>query len=331
MLRIEHNCDKQWTLMEALIDLRQVCAFIAVAESGSFTQASRRLHLSQPAVSRAVAALEQEIGARLLERSGRQVSLTSAGQTLLSRGRRLLAETVLLREELQASEHLGTGSLRLAADPSACDDLLPAVLREFKESFPASTWAITPVSAIPALELIRGKSVEVALVTRPLRLPASVRFERLFEEELVFAVNPSHPWAAGRKAPPRDIERYAFLLPLKESETYQLVDRYFARQGLRLRTLAELGSVEAIRAMTAYGLGIGILPRWAIPRTVEDGKVVAVPLGRSPLRRSWGLLSLKGKRPGLAERAFLELCRSIIPQLIRDRAENASPAHPACS
>ncbi|MGD9897399.1 MAG: LysR family transcriptional regulator [Candidatus Methylacidiphilaceae bacterium] len=307
--------------MESPIDLRQMCAFIAVAESGSFTQASRRLHLSQPAVSRTVAALEEELGVRLLERSGRRVSLTAAGQTLLPRGRRLLAEADSLREELRASEQLGAGSLRLAADPSACEHLLPAVLREFKESFPACVWTITPASAIPALDLVREKSVEVAMVTRPLRLPASVRFERLFEEELVFAVTPSHPWAADRKTPPRDFERYSFLLPEREGESHQLVDRYFARRGLRLSVLAELGSIEAIGAMAAYGLGIGILPRWAISRAAEEGKLVPIPLGRCPLRRSWGLLSLKGRRPGLAEHAFLALCRSIVPRLIRERAE----------
>ncbi|MDD2676726.1 MAG: LysR family transcriptional regulator [Methylacidiphilaceae bacterium] len=312
--------------MENAIDLRQMRAFIAVAECGSFTQASRRIHLSQPAVSRAVAALEKEIGVPLLERSGKRASLTNAGRRLLSRGRRLLAEAVALREELQASERLGAGALRLAADPSACQSLLPAVLREFKESFPACAWTVTPASAVAALELVREKTVEVAMVTRPLRLPASVRFERLFEEELVFAVAASHPWNADRKASLRDIERYSFLLPEKESDSYELIDRYFARRSLRLRVLAELGSVEAIRAMAAYGLGVGILPRWAILGTAEEGKLVAIPLGRSPLRRSWGLLGLKGRQPGLTERAFVELCRSIVPRLVREKAKEES--HP---
>jgi molybdate transport repressor ModE-like protein len=315
--------------MESAIDLRQMRVFIAVAESGSFTQASRRIHLSQPAVSRAVAALEKEIGVPLLERSGKRASLTNAGQRLLSRGRRLLAEAVALREELQASERLGAGSLRLAADPSACHYLLPAVLREFKESFPACAWTVMPTSAVAALELVREKSVEVAMVTRPLRLPASARFERLFEEELVFAVAASHPWGAGREASSRDIERYSFLLPEKESDSYELIDRYFARRSLRLKVLAELGSVEAIRAMAAYGLGVGILPRWAISGTAEEGKLVAIPLGRNPLRRSWGLLSLKGRHPGLTERAFLELCRSIVPRLVRDQAKEGLPASKA--
>lgn len=312
--------------MEADIDWRQLRAFIAVAESGSFTQAGRRIRLSQPAVSRAVAALEKQLGVPLLERVGRRASLTGAGQKLLARGRRLLAETAALREELQASERLGAGSLRLAADPNACQFLLPAVLREFKESFPACGWTITPASSLAAVDFLREKSAEVAMVTRPLRLPASVRFERLFEEELVFAVSRSHPWSLNRRAPPGDLERYAFLLPEKGSESYELIERYFAKRGRRLKILAELGSVEAIRVMAAYGLGVGILPRWSIPGTAEEEKLVAIPLGRNPLRRSWGLLTLKGRHPGLAERAFLELCRSIVPQLIREKARGGPSA-----
>lgn len=305
--------------MEPGIDLRQMRAFVAVAECGGFTRASRRLHLSQPAVSRSVAALEEELGTPLFERLGRRAALTPAGETLFARARRLLADVAILREEVRASEQIGGGTLRIAADPSACHDLLPAVLREFKEGFPACVWTITPADAASGLELVREKRVEVAMVTRPLRLPSSVRFERLFEEELVFAVAPSHPWAANPKAPLRDLHHYSFLLPDRESESGQLLERYFARQGWRLPVLAELGSMEAIRAMAAYGLGIGILPRWALSGSVQEGKLVPIPLGRVPLRRSWGLLSLKGRKPGLTEHAFLALCRSIVPCFVRDR------------
>ncbi|VVM08469.1 Hydrogen peroxide-inducible genes activator [Methylacidimicrobium cyclopophantes] len=305
--------------MEPTIDLRQLQAFLAVAESGSFTRASRKLHRSQPAVSRTVAALEEELGVGLFERFGKRIALTQAGQILVSRSRRLLAETASLREELRASEQSGAGSLRLAADPSACQHLLPAILREFKESFPACAWTILAANAFQSLEWVREKRVEVAMVTRPLRLPALIRFEPLFEEEWVFAVTGAHPWAADRTAPARDLERYRYLLPDEGSESAELIERYFARRGVRLPVLASLGSAEAIGAMAAQGLGIGILPSWVLGGSAEPGKLVPIPFGRNPLRRSWGLLRLKGRRPGLAEHAFLALCRSIVPRRIQEQ------------
>src|SRR6266513_2046834 len=130
--------------MSFLLDIRQIRAFCVLARTGSFTQTARELHLTQSGVSHSMKALEQQAGCRLLDRLGKKVVLTQAGEQLLHHANKILQEMENARESLTHLGKWGRGRLRLGASTTACQHLLPAVLREFKESFPDHAITIEP-------------------------------------------------------------------------------------------------------------------------------------------------------------------------------------------
>ena len=130
--------------MSLPLDSRQLRAFSVLARTGSFTQTARELHLTQSGISHSMKALENEIGCRLLDRLGKKVVLTQAGEQLLHHSKKILAEMKTARETLGHLGKWGKGRLRLGASTTACQHIIPPVLREFKESFPEHTITIEP-------------------------------------------------------------------------------------------------------------------------------------------------------------------------------------------
>src|SRR5678816_440865 len=153
--------------MAPLLDSRQLRAFSVLARSGSFTQAARELHLTQSAVSHAMRALEEDIGCRLLDRVGKKATLTQAGEQLLVRAEKILAEMAIAREEITQLGKWGAGRLRLGTTTTACQYLLPGVLREFKERFPACLITIDAGDTPQVIELLRAHRIDLALVLEP--------------------------------------------------------------------------------------------------------------------------------------------------------------------
>ena len=132
------------------LDSRQLRAFSILARTGSFTETARQVHLSQSAISHAMKALEHDVGCRLLDRLGKSVALTQAGEQLLVHAQKILAEMDSARGELGRLGKWGTSRLRIGASTTACQHVLPEVLREFKESFPHCAISIEPGDTPPA-------------------------------------------------------------------------------------------------------------------------------------------------------------------------------------
>ena len=130
--------------MSELLDSRQLRAFHVLARTGSFTQSARELHITQSGISHSMKALEAEIGCRLLDRLGKKVVLTQAGEQLLQHAEKILNEMGMARESLTRLGKWGQGRLRLGASTTACQHIIPPVLREFKESFPAHAISLEP-------------------------------------------------------------------------------------------------------------------------------------------------------------------------------------------
>src|SRR6185503_20944042 len=137
------------------LDSRQLRAFVTLARTGSFTMAAKDLFLSQSAVSHSMKALEQEVGCRLLDRMGKKVLLTQAGETLLHHAEKILQEMNTARGALEQLGKWGRGRLRVGASTTACQYILPNVLRKFKEEFPHSLITIEPGDTLTGLELLR--------------------------------------------------------------------------------------------------------------------------------------------------------------------------------
>ncbi len=295
--------------MKEPIDSRQLRAFVTLARTGSFTVTAKELFLSQSAVSHSMKALETDVGCRLFDRVGKRVLLTQAGETLLQHASRILAEMVAARSGLEQLGKWGMGRLRVAAGGALCQYLLPAVLREFKEKYPKYLVMVDQTEPARVLEQIRANVVDLAFTLEP-REEDQIHFEPLFSDELMFAVHPQHPWAKAGQVVRADIPRQNYALQRRNTPTYRAIEEYFAEDEMVLNTTIEAGSVEAIKELVKFGLGVGILAPWTARREVEHKSIVLLPLGRRKLKRNWGLVHWRGRRLTLAEETFLSLCKS---------------------
>ena len=296
--------------MRNVLDSRQLLAFSTVARRSSFTLAAKDLFLTQSAVSHAMKSLEEELGCRLLDRVGKRVLLTQAGEQFLQHTEKILREMELARSGLDALTNWGHGRLRVGASTTACQYVLPTVLREFKQSFPKCVIKIEPGDHANQLELLHANQIDLSLMLEP-RGESEFNFIPLFEDELRFVVSPLHPWAVAGRVLREEIAAETLVMYNKTSYTFRLVNEYFREEKLALNNYIELGSMEAIKELVKLGLGAGVLAPWIARAELESGSLVSFPLGKRKLRRNWGVVHLKGRRLPLGEETFVGLCRTV--------------------
>ncbi len=300
--------------MSQPLDSRQLRAFSSLARTGSFTATAQELHLSQSAISHSMKALEREIGCRLLDRMGKTVMLTEAGEALLVRVERVLQEMSAAREEIGRLGKWGQSRLRIGASTTACQYILPAVLREFKESFPQCAISIEPGDTPEAIESLRAHRIDLAVNLEPRREDA-LEFRPLFTDELQFIVSPLHPWARAGRVTRADIAMQNYILYGKASYTFQMIAAYFREEDIVLRSLLDLGNMEAIKELVKLGLGVSIIAPWTAKKEIKERSLAALPLGKRKLKRRWGVLFWRGRRLSLAEETFVGLCESVSERL----------------
>jgi len=244
------------------LNLDQLRTFAEVARAGSFSGAAARLNLTQPAVSLQIRQLETRLGVRLLERVGRRATPTAAGRDLLGHAGRIEAEVAAAVEAM--AEHAGgaLGRVRLGTGATACIYLLPPVLRALRRRLPSLEIVVTTGNAVDILRLLEENALDLGLVA----LPATGRafaVTPLLEEEFV-AVAPAESCDLPPAVTPAALAGRPVVLYEPGGQTRRIVDDWFARAGVSLKPVMELGSVEAIKELVGAGLGCAILPGMAV-------------------------------------------------------------------
>jgi LysR family transcriptional regulator, low CO2-responsive transcriptional regulator len=301
--------DEAISWMKSPIDSQQLQAFAILARNGSFTQTARELFLTQSAISHSIKALESDVGCRLLDRVGRKVTLTQAGEHLLKHAERVLTDLRAAREGLEELGRWGHGRLRIGAPVTVCQYLLPSVLREFKESFPHCHLSIEPGDSRDLLEAVDQRRVDIAVTLEP-QGEDQFQFIPLYTDDMEFVVSPLHPWATAGKVTRADIARQNFIVYRRGSRTWRMIESYFREEEIVLNAVIELGAMDAIKELVKVGLGISVMAPWVARKELDEQSLVALPVGRRQLRRSWGIVHWMGRRLTLAEETFIGLCRS---------------------
>jgi len=296
--------------MAAPLDSRQLRAFSILSETGSFTETARRLHLSQSAISHAIKALEGEVRCRLLDRVGKKVILTQAGEQLLVHANKILDAMASAREEIDHLGKWGRTRLRIGSSTTACEHILPGVFREFKESFPQCAIHIETGDTPHLIDMLRSHRIDLALAMEP-RREEQFEFRPLFTDELQFIVGPLHPWALAGRVDRASITDQNYIVYRKGSYTEQMVEEYYRADDLVLQSSIEIGSMDAIKEMVKIGIGISILAPWIARHELSERSLVALPLGKRKLRRHWGIMYWRDRRLSLAEETFVGLCKSL--------------------
>jgi len=173
---------------------------------------------------------------------------------------------------------------------------------------------IEPGDTPQAIELLRQNRVDLALALEPPE-EDRITFRPLFSDELKFIVSPLHPWAKAGRISSDEISQQNLILSSKASLTFRIITRYLSQESINLRSFLELGSMEAIKELVKIGLGVSILAPWIAQAEIEEGSLVALPLGRRKLKRRWGLAYWQSRRLSLPEETFAGLCKSVAENL----------------
>jgi len=305
----EKNDEPPECMTLLLLDSRQLLAFSTLARLQSFTRSAKALSLTQSAISHAIKALEDDVGTRLFDRIGKRALLTHAGEALLGHSERILREMHDARAKLEELQDWGQSRLRLGASPTACQYLLPTVLREFKQSFPSCQIKIEAGEAPQLCELLLSNHLDLALTLDPRN--HDVAFRTLFTDELMLLVSPLHPWVQRQAITPESFSRETFIVYSRTGTTYRMVEEYLHAEGGDLTHVMELGNLEAIKELCKVGVGVGVMAAWVAEKELKEGSLIALPLGQRTLKRAWGIASLRERRFTLVEETFAGLAESV--------------------
>lgn len=258
--------------------------FRAVADALSFRKAGEMLHLSQPAVSQQVRALEEELGVRLFDRGGgdrhgNQISLTEAGRILLDFAKR---SAVILLEAERALAVLNrevAGELKLGASTTVAQYLLPRILGAFMKQYPQVHISMISGNTEHIVEAVAEGTVALGIIEGP-ALRRDLKTETMAPDELVLIVSPIHEWAHRKTAISiNELTTVPLLMRERGSGSRRVVERALKTAGLpqrQLRIVMELDSTEAIISGVEAGLGVGFVSRWAVAKALRLGTVKVI-------------------------------------------------------
>lgn len=289
------------------IDSRQLRAFVSLAKHGSFTVAAKELCLTQSAVSHSMRALEEDLGCRLFDRLGKKILLSLAGEQLLPHAEEVLKQMEKARAGVTKLSQWGQSRLRVCASTTACQYILPTVLRDFQKMFPKVQLSIEPGDTTEALDLLDRKEIDCAICLEPER-EERFEFRPLFSDELSFLVGAEHPWARKGQVEREEIPNQNYVLYNKGTYTFELIERYFRSEQISLNTVIELRSMEAIKELVKVGIGISILAPWVAEKEIADRSLSAFPLGKRKLKRQWGVMHWRNPNLPLPLTQFVEAC-----------------------
>jgi DNA-binding transcriptional LysR family regulator len=281
------------------MDLANLNAFIAIAETGSFSEAGERLHLTQPAVSKRIAGLEQQLGVRLFDRLGREIGLTQAGRALLPRAYQILNVLDDTRRALTNLSGEVSGRLTLATSHHIGLHRLPALLRAFTRAHPQVALDIQFLDSEVAYEEVLHGRAELAVITLAPETREPIRAVAVWDDPLDFVAAPEHPLARSQVISLADVAQHPAVF------THHIVQRLFEAQGLTPNIAMSTNYLETIKMMVSIGLAWSVLPR-----TMLDDQVARLPIPGIQLTRQLGYILHTERTLSNAARAFMDLLDS---------------------
>lgn len=269
--------------------LGQLETFLAVARSGSVHAAAAARVVSDASVSAAVAALERELGTPLLERSGRGIRLTPAGEALARYAAQALGLLEQGRSAVRAAAQPGHGRLRLVAVTSAGETLIPPILQAFRVRHPGIEVLLEVGNRGMVLARLRAREADLGIGGRP-PLGVDIAGEAVLPNHLVLVAAAGHPLTKLRKADAAALAKEVWLLREEGSGTRASALELMAQLGIEPAQLLTLGSNGSVRQGAIVGLGITLLSAQTVGRELASGLVATIALPGLPLERPWFVL-----------------------------------------
>lgn len=304
------------------LDLHNLRAFRAIAETGSFSQAASRLHLSQPAVSKRIALLEAQLGVALFDRMGRRVLLTEAGSALLPHTATVEQSFAAAAQAVRDLDGDVSGRLSLGTSHHIGLHRLPPVLSAFKRRHPRVHLDIQFLDSEQAYTALAKGDIELAIATLAPDDSGQLASFPLWRDPLDFMVATDHPLAGGRRTGLAELAALEAVLPGLDTFTGQLIARCFKDAGFNLRVSMSTNYLETLRMMAAVGLGWTVLPRH-----MRDSSLTCLAVTGVHLERTLGYVHHRQRSPSRAARALVDALQQAADASTSDagKAHGASP------
>lgn len=291
------------------MEIRQLRAFVSIAESGTFTAGALRVHVTQAAISMQIRQLESEIGARVFVRAPRHVILTEAGEHLLQRARHILREHDAALDEIAELAGAEKGRLRIgSASAMVLTDQLPKILKDVRAQHPGADIAVASGTSEALVEQILAGELDIAFVSLPVDV-RGIKTERLSDDQLVAIASPHHRLAKQKTISAYTLAGEKLILGERGGNTRRLIDLFFAQAGVSIRVAMELSRQQAIRRMVEEDMGVGIVPLQSVKDEVESGKLVRWWIEGAEINWELGVAQLSGGYESPIMQKFVSLAR----------------------
>jgi len=292
------------------INFKLLHIFIAIADNRSFRQASEKLNRSQSAVSMQIKQLEEQIGAALFHRTTRRVELTAEGLKLLTFARRALGEWENGLREIREAVDIQRGTLTFACIPTIAATILPRALRAFQANYPGISIQLRELAAADLLECIRRREVDFGIGIEMER-STEFRFDGLFDDPIYAIATEAFRFRRRASVDLADLCAYPVLLNSKSAALRIMIDRALAVRDLQMDIKFEVVHTHTLIALAAAGMGVGILPKIALPMPLKKD-LRAAPIANPALIRTVSIVTLNGQSLSPAGRALTDAIRKCL-------------------
>lgn len=299
---------------ETPLDLRQLEIIRAIAETGSFTAAGHKLHVSQSAISRQILLLEDELKTPVFLRIGRRIRITPAGESLLQLSHRVFQDLTDTVAGISDSQETLRGTVRILGGMTVCLYVFPTLLSELTKQHPGIDVKIMSENTDRCIQHLRAGTGDVALLTLPVK-DADMVTVPVLQEELLVVTSAKHPLAKKRKVNAQDLSTQPFVLFESGSNTRRVVDEFFASSGIEPRIVMETENVEILKALVRHGLGITIVSYQSVARDVASGHLYCARIDGRPLIRETGWVYPKMSRTPRAVDEVVKAFEKVRPRL----------------
>jgi DNA-binding transcriptional LysR family regulator len=287
------------------MDFDQLETFISVARLLSFSRAADKRFRTQPAISSQIRLLEEEVGAKLLDRSGGKVSLTASGKLFLKFSEELLESRKAMLSGIAETERVPRGEIVVGANEGTCLHILPEVFAEFKKQYPDVNISIRRSDYAKILESVIDNSVDFGIVSLPVD-DTRLKVVLIHRDELVIIAPPQHPLAKKQTATVSEAAKFPLVVP-KGGHTRDALEDLFFERKLKPRYIMELDSSELLKRFVAADAGVGFIARSNVIEDVRANSLVTITISDATIRRDLALVFRKDKSLSRAARAFIDI------------------------
>ncbi len=291
------------------MEIRQLKAFLAIAETKTFTAGARRVNVTQAAISMQIRQLEDEVGIPLFTRTPRRVILTEAGERLLDRARRILREHDTALAEISEIAGAEYGRLRIgSASALFTTAQLPSILEKLRRKFPNAEITVGSGTSQTLVDKIMHGDIDIAFVSLPVEA-ANIQTDLLFSDEIVAISHPSHPLAKQKVISAAALAGEQLILGEQGGNTRRMIDDFFSAANVRPHVVMELSRQEAVNQMVENNLGVGTAGAKTIADEIREGRLVSWMIEGAEINWELGLARLRGGYFSPIAKEFVRLCK----------------------